>query len=374
MATVTQLRMHLAAATLLTQGPFVMAADQVEDYQALEELGISFDARDMRDMLSAVGLDANVLTPTLNTGTIATPAQFLQNWLPGLVRTITRARVIDELTGMTVGGSWEDEEVVQQILEPTGNPQPYGDANNIPLASWNPSYERRTVVRFELGFQVGRLEEARTSRIPNINTAAEKRASVALALEILRNRIGFYGYISGDGRTFGLLNDPQLPAYVAVANPGAGTSWAVKTFLQINADIRTAAAALQSQAGGTLDPMRDATVLAIPLSRSQYLSVTSDFGISVRQWIAETYPKMRIVVVPEFDGANGGANVFYLYAERVEGDGSSDDGRVFDQIIPAKMRSLGVEQRAKSYVEDYTNATAGVMLKRPYAVYRGSGI
>lgn len=373
MATPTQLRTHLAAATIL-QGPFVMAADQVEDYAALSALGIDFDARDMRSMIAAVGLDANVLQPTINTGTISTPAQFLQNWLPGLVRTITRARVIDELIGMTVGGSWEDEEVVQQILEPTGNPQPYGDANNIPLASWNPSYERRTVVRFELGLQVGRLEEARTSRIPNINTAAEKRNSVALALEILRNRVGFYGYISGDGRTFGLLNDPQLPAYVTVANPGSGTSWAVKTFLQINADIRTAAAGLQSQSGGTIDPMRDATVLAIPLNRAQYLSVTSDFGISVREWIRQTYPNMRIVVVPEFDLANGGANVFYLYAERIDGDGSSDDGRVFDQIIPAKMRSLGVEQRAKSYVEDYTNATAGVMLKRPYAVYRGSGI
>lgn len=373
MATATQIRQHLSASSIL-RGPFVMAADQVEDFQALEALGISLDARDVRNMIEAVGLDANVLQPSINPGTIATPAQFLQNWLPGLVRTLTRARVIDELVGMSVGGSWEDEEVVQQILEPLGNPQPYGDANNIPLASWNPSYERRTVVRFELGLQVGRLEEARTSRIPNINTAAEKRAAVALALEILRNRVGFYGYLSGDGRTFGFLNDPQLPAYVTVASNGTTTQWTGKTFLQINADIRTAAAGLQTQSGGTIDPMRDATVLAIPLNRAQYLSVTSDFGISVRQWIAETYPKMRVVVVPELDAANGGANVFYLYAERIEGDASSDNGRVFDQIIPAKMRSLGVEQRAKSYVEDYTNATAGVMLKRPFAVYRASGI
>jgi hypothetical protein len=55
-------------------------------------------------------------------------------------------------------------------------------------------------------------------------------------------------------------------------------------------------------------------------------------------------------------------------------DGSSDGGLVFDQIVPAKMKSLGVEQKAKSYVEDYTNALAGVMLKRPYAVVRYSGI
>lgn len=301
------------------------------------------------------------------------PVQLLQNWLPGLVRTITTARVIDELVGLTVGGDWADEEVVQQILEPTGSAVPYTDTGNIPLASWNPSFERRTIVRFEQGFSVARLEEDRTSRAPNMNTASEKRTSAALALEILRNRIGFYGYMGGSGRTFGLLNDANLPNYVTVSNPGSGTTWAVKTFLQITADIRVAAAALRARSGSNLDPARSALVLAVASAAVDMLAVTSDFGISVYDWIAKTYPKWRVVPVPEFDGANGGANVFYLYAETVD-DGSSDGGRVFDQIVPAKLKSLGVEQRAKSYVEDYTNATAGVMLKRPYAVVRYSGI
>lgn len=369
---VTQIGLHLSAATMLA-GPFVMAADQAGDYQALAALGINFADRDMRAMAEAFGFDANVLTPTIGAGTIATPAQFLQNWLPGLVRTITRARVIDELVGISVGGEWSDEEVVQQVLEPTGSAVPYGDLTNIPLASWNPSYERRTVVRFEQGFQVGRLEEDRTSRIPNINTATEKRASAAEALEILRNRIGFYGYMSGAGRTFGFLNDPNLPAYVTVANPGGGTSWATKTFLQITADIRTAAAALRTRSGSTIDPARTDIVLAIADAAVDQMAVTSDFGISVYDWLAKTYPRMRVVSVPELTAANGGANVFYMYAERVE-DGSTDGGRTFDQIVPAKLQSLGVEQRAKSYVEDYTNATAGIMLKRPFGLVRYSGI
>lgn len=366
----TAIHAHIAASTFL-KGPFVMAADQAGDYADLSTLGIVLDRRDVNDMASA--MDANVLTPTIGAGSIATPIQFLQNWLPGLVRTITTARVIDELVGLTVGGDWADEEVVQQVLEPTGSAVPYTDTGNIPLASWNPSYERRTIVRFEQGFQVARLEEDRTSKAPNINTASEKRTSAALALEILRNRIGFYGYMGGTGRTFGLLNDSGLPSYVTVANPGAGTTWAVKTFLQIAADIRIAAAALRARSGSNIDPARTPLVLAIASAAVDMLAVTSDYGISVADWIAKTYPKMRIVSVPEFDGANGGANVFYLYAETVD-DGSSDGGRVFDQIVPAKLKSLGVEQRAKSYVEDYTNATAGVMLKRPWAVYRATGI
>lgn len=376
MSKVTQIRQHFAASTMI-RGPFVMAADQVEDFAALADLGINLSPRDVADMARAVGMamDANVLQPTIQAGTISTPAQFLQNWLPGLVRTITQARRIDELVGMTVGGSWEDEEVVQQVLEPTGFPQPYGDANNIPLASWNNSFERRTVVRFELGLNVGRLEEARTSRIPNINSPAEKRASVAVALEILRNRVGFYGYISGAGRTFGFLNDPNLPAYNTVAATGTGSStlWSTKTFLQITADIRTEMAGLQTQSGDNIDPERTPITMGLATNRAQYLTVTSDFGISVRDWMRQTYPNLRVVTAPELNAANGGAAVFYLYADRAD-DGSSDGGRTFDQIVPAKMQSLGVEQRAKSYVEDYTNALAGIMLKRPWAIRRATGI
>ena len=113
--------------------------------------------------------------------------------------------------------------------------------------------------------------------------------------------------------------------------------------------------------------------LAVATAAVDRLSVTSDFGISVRDWITRTYPKMRIVSAPELSAANGGANVFYLYAERVN-DQSTDDGRTFIQPVPSKFQVLGVHQTAKAYVEDYLNATAGVMCKRPYAVVRYTGI
>lgn len=77
--------------------------------------------------------------------------------------------------------------------------------------------------------------------------------------------------------------------------------------------------------------------------------------------------------MPQFNGANGGSNVFYLYADRVI-DNSTDDGKTFDQLVPAKFQVLGVQQKLKGYEESYSNATAGVLCKRPYAVYRGSGI
>jgi len=354
-----------------------MSAEDVADYLALHDLGISFSPKQVarmaqfaQDAYEAAMDDAQGL---LTTASIPTPVQFLQNWLPGFVNIVTGARKIDQLVGISTIGSWEDEEIVQGLLEPVGEAVPYGDYTNVPLASWNLNFEKRTVVRFEKGIKVGVLEEARAARI-RVSSAAQKRQSSGLALEVERNKVGFYGYNSGNNLTYGFLNDPGLPGYVTVAN-GASASplWSSKTFLEITADIRAAAAALQTASQDTINPRDIETTLVLATAVVQYLTVVSQYGNSVEQWIKETFPKMRIESAPQLNAANGGANVFYLYAESVA-DGSSDDNRVFVQVVPAKFQALGVEKQSKAYVEDYVNATAGVLCKRPYAVYRGSGI
>ena len=55
-------------------------------------------------------------------------------------------------------------------------------------------------------------------------------------------------------------------------------------------------------------------------------------------------------------------------------DASTDDRRTFIQVVPTKFQLNGVAQLAKGYEESYLKATAGVMVKRPYAVYRVTGI
>jgi hypothetical protein len=329
-------------------------------------LGIGLDERTINSMIAGMGLDA--IEPLVTTASITTPVEFLRNWLPGFVHVITAARKIDELVGITASGSWEDEEVVQGVLELVGTSVPYGDLTNIPLASWNANYERRTVIRFEEGMMVGKLEEARAARA-KIDSSAQKRTSAALALEIQRNRIGFSGYNNGDGRTYGFLNDPALPAY---SNLPTG-AWATATYLQITADIRSMIVALRAQSKDTIDPESVNITFAIASDKVDYLSTVSEFGNSVRDWLKATYPKVRVVSAPELNDANGGADVAYMYAENVN-DSSTDDGRTFVQIVPTKFQVLGVEQKAKGYLEDYTNATAGIMLKRPYAVVRRSGL
>jgi len=365
--------------------PFEVTPEQVANYGGLAEIGIGFDQSYIAEVVNALRMantfDGNDVGITPAPSQIATAAsvptlvQFLQAWLPGFVNFITAARKIDELVGMATIGSWEDEQIVQGMLEPTGNAVPYGDYNNIPLTSWNVNFEFRTVVRFEMGILVGLLEEARAARI-RVSSSGEKRSQAGRALDIQRNRIGFYGFNDGAGRTYGFLNDPSLPAYLTVANGATSGSplWSTKTFNDITADIRIGLATLQIQSQDTIDVETTPITMAIPMGRNQYLTVTQSVGgISVREWIRENYANLRIVTSPELVDGNGGSSVMYFYAESVA-DGSSDDGKTFIQVVPSKFQALGVEKRAKAYVEDYANASAGVMCKRPYAVVRYTGL
>ena len=326
-----------------------------------------------KNQLASFGMDAALQAP-ISTPSITTPIQFLQNWLPGFVAVITAARKIDDLIGVSTTGAWEDEETVQGFMEGTGQAILYGDYTNVPFSSWNANWERRTNVRFEEGMRAGVLEESRASRA-NINSAEWKRNAATDALEINRNTVGFSGYNGGNGRTFGFLNDPNLPAASALPATGTGatTTWSTKDYLAICNDLRLMFAALRVQSQDKIDPVNDATTLAISTDTIDYLSVTSQYGNSVREWMSEAYPKCRVESAPQLELAIAGANGLYLYAESVSNDNSTDDKRTWIQMVPTKFKLVGVGQEPKAYVEDYSNATAGVMLKRPYAVVRRYG-
>lgn len=343
-----------------------------------KNLGITMDERTVRMMMAAAndynqtyGMDA--LQPTVTTGSIVTPIQFLQEWLTGFVEVITAARKIDELIGMVVVGDWEMEQVVQGIRELTGLAIPYSDYGNMNRASWNTNFVYRTIVRGEQGMQVGALSEAISARI-NVNDGSSKRESCALALEIFRNLIGFFGYNNGTNLTYGFLNDPNLPNYVTFA-VGASTStlWSTKTFLEITADIRTMFATLRTQSLDNINPREIETTLALATDVVDYMTVTGDLdGYSVEKWLKDNYSKCRVVSAPELDLVNGGLNVAYLYADKIK-DSSTDGGQVMIQMVPTKFKVTGVAKQVKGYEEDYTNATAGVMVKRPWGIVRFTG-
>lgn len=363
--------------------PYVMQTVTDAAVMQLARIGLSFDSETVQEQIVALGragafrgaASDSAFSAPVTTPSMPTPIQFLQQWLPGFVKVMTSARKIDECIGIKTLGSWEDAEIVQGMVEPAATPTEYGDYTAIPLAQWNTNFERRSIVRAEMGIAVGLLEEGRAAAM-RVNSASEKRQAASISLEIFRNAVGFYGWNNGASRTFGLLNDPNMLAYISSSVTGGWSDPTNGTFKNITGDIRMAIVALRTQSQDQIDPEKIDLTLLLPMSKVDYLSVTTDFGISVRDWITQTYPKMRIVSCPEFVGANGGADVFYLFAEDIDSsvDGSTDGGEVFIQLVQTKFMTLGVEKRAKSYVEDYANATAGVLCKRPWAIVRVTGI
>lgn len=372
MATPTKVRLSLKAGQVRA---FSLDGASMDD---LAMLGLQFSpgaVHELRRAYQGFSMDAAAGPATVNMASAGVPVQFLQTLLPGTVRVVTAARKIDDLIGRTIAGNWDDEEIVQTIVELTGQAQPYGDYTDGPLANFKTDFERRTVIRFLMDMEVQILEEERAARIRQ-NSGELKRSASGQALAIEHNRIGFYGYSDGESRTYGFLNDPNLPDYQTVpAGDAGGTLWKNKTFMEITGDLLIAASRLRVVSREVIDPEKTPCVLALSSSIREFLNKTNDHGMSVKQWIKENYPNWRIDSAPELDGANGGANVFYLFAEEIPGgDGEAGTQKVIDQYVPAVFRLLGVERKAKGVYEAHSSATAGVLVKVPFAITRYTGV
>lgn len=357
---VTQVQNRVSAREMLTRKPVELVAAQVASaMDSLPAVGIHGFA----DTVS-YAMDSALVGPAGRSG--ATPQQLLQVWLPGLVRQATTARPIDKIVGLTAAGNWFDDVVIQQTSAPVAKAELYGDSSNIPFANYSHGYETRGIVRFEQGFEVTQLAEAREGA-GNINMAAEKRGAAVLSLEIARNRLGFYGFFNGTTRAFGLLNDPGLPAYVSTAK-----TYGTMTYDELTSEIASQIGTVITQSGGAVD-QNSKFCIVLPLGYATIMVKPNSLGTTPMQWLKENFPNTRLEYANEFIAANGGANVAYYFAESVE-DGSTDGGAAVDQIVPAKFFSIGSERRAKAYIEDFGCATAGVMVKRPYLFRRRTGV
>ena len=345
----------------------------------IANLGISFSDKFLaasHGSGSGIALDAGIIQPVI-TPSGGTPVQFLQEILSGTVHILTVVRKADEVSPVVVAGQWHYEEIALKTMEHTGTPQLYSDHGGLPLGSFHEDYQRRQVIRLEMGIEHTPLADARSSAT-GTSPQNEKRTALANAFEIIRNDIAFNGFNFGTGKTYGILNDPNLPAYIDVAlGAGGDTLWSTKTTVEVINDLSSAYKALEIQAGGNVDPTKDAIDLCIPLAFNHYLTKADGSfsnGKTAMEWLKDNYPSTTVVTVPQFAGADAGENVFYLKAISVDNSGT-DGGESMIQVVPAKMRATGSVLNAKGGVtEGYTSACAGTFVKRAYSVTRYSGI
>lgn len=339
----------------------------------LAMLGITMDETDL-GVRAAMDAAPNPVT----TASVATPLQFLQWWMPSMIEVVTRARRADAIIGRSIVGTWEDEEIVYTVKENIGQPQPYGDLTDIPLVSYNTNFVKRTNVRFELGLQTGKLEDARAARM-KINPYNEKRASIAGAVAIGLNEIAFKGYDSYSesnptgGNTYGLLNAPELFAAKTLAvgkGSGATSAFSTKSYNEICADFITIMKDLRVQTGDNFNPETDSVTIAIAMSAYQYLDVQNELGTqSVREFVQKQYKGVRFLSVPELDDMGGtGVHGMYVIVDSINGK------KTVDQLVTATLRLLGVEPKIKGTLEGYTYSTAGFVAPQPIGVIRYTGV
>ena len=302
--------------------------------------------------------------------TAQVPVQFLQHWMNKIITVVTQATTADELLGRSTYGEWYQESIVLRLRELTGTVRPYGDHAQAPLARYNYNQEDRTIVRFAQGILTGALEEARLAAMGQKSSAYESdRAALGLGFKLNTNAVAFYGYNLGYNKTYGILNDPFLDPFVAVpANSSGDTEWSKKNFYDIVNDLNFAVAELQRKCKGNFIPSKHGFKIGIALGCDQYLNQVNSYGISVRKYIKDTWPKSDLVVVPEFDSAAAGDNVFYLILDDLAGS------PVVEQIVPAAVRLVGSVPRASGLYELYSDATAGCFVEQPLGIVRFFGI
>lgn len=308
-------------------------------------------------------------TQGITNPTAQVPVQFLQHWMNKIITVVTQATTADEFLGRSTYGEWYQESIVLRLRELTGSVRPYGDHAQAPLARYNYNQEDRTIVRFAQGILTGALEEARLAAMGQKSSAYESdRAALGLAFKLNTNAVAFFGYNLGVNKTYGILNDPNLFPYSSVPAANGKTEWAEKDFYGMVRDLNTAVAELQKQCAGNFIPSKHAFKIAIALGCDQFLNEVNEYGHSVREFIAKTWPKSEVVAIPEFDEALAGDNVMYLKLEDLAGS------PVVEQIVPAAVRLVGSVPRASGLYELYSDATAGTFVEQPLGIVRFFGI
>lgn len=352
MAKISDVLLHQSGRQVRARGAANIAQDKDFALNDLKALGVGVAA-----------MDSALIGPAATTGFI--PAHMLQTWLAGTIRAITTPVDIDYVAGITTVGNWHDDEIGIRTEEDFGLAELYGDVTNIPLANSNPGFELRDVVRFEQGFQVGELEMRRMGAA-GFQQEQSKRRAATKSLDVARNLVGWNGI--ANTRTYGLLNDPNLPP---VASLGAGTAWLSATFDELVDHFTNLRNALETQMGQSLRD--DANfLLLLPAGYRGVMNKYNTAGnMSFGQWLAENYPNTRTEYINSLKAAIGGVDVAYLIAENVaELDESDTDSATLIQAVPSRYEVAGSEKRAKGYIETASNALAGIIVLRPWAIAR----
>jgi hypothetical protein len=339
-----------AGALKAGQGPLLMDA-------VLQELGLSNDYgyKDWlpRNEAGALALDAqSELVTVSNAGIPALLSTYID---PKLIEVLVAPMKAAEAVGLERRfGTWTDNVVMFTVVESEGEVATYGDYSTNGSVDANLNFPQRQSYLYQTFTQYGERQLANAG-LAKVDWAARLQIASALILNKYQNYTYLYGVTNL--QNYGLTNDPSLPA--AIAPTFSWLTNASATALTVYQDIVRLFIQLVGQANGTVDE-DTRMVLALSPQNKAALNYISTYNVNVYKSLADNYPNMRIVSIPEFSTTAG--QLVMLWAEEVEGQ------RTMEVAFTEKMRVHNTVIDVSSWKQKKSQSSLGCIIYRPMLI------
>lgn len=298
----------------------------------------------------------------LTTPNAGIPAFFTQLVDPDIVRVLQTPNKGAEVLGEQKKGDWKDQTIFIPVLENTGVVSSYGDYNANGRSDVNEEWEQRQSYLFQTIIEYGDLEVDRAAAA-KLSLVSEKQMAAAKTLDKFMDYCYHFG-VSGL-QCYGLTNDPLLatpstPTTKAYGNVKWVTNNVVTALAsEIYADFQMMFNQLASVSGGLIDA-DSAFTLVFPNNVAGAMTAVNSFGITIRAFIKESFPKVKFVVDPRY--ATAGGNLVQLISD--EFDGKATGYCAFNE----KMRDHMIVRNLSAYAQKRTAGTFGAIWRYPVAV------
>lgn len=314
-----------------------------------------------------IALDAQ---PTLQTTPNAGPLFWLTSYIdPEQVRILQTPNVGATILGEEKQGDWISQTIFIAKVENTGDVASYGDYDTQGRSDVNQDWEERQAYNFQTHYGLGDMEVERAGA-GKLNLVSEKQISSAKTLDKFLDFTYHFG-IAGM-QNYGLLNDPGLPAALTPATKTAGgpkwvtTGGAINaTAQEIYADFQALIGQLFSVSGGRIKST-DSFKLVYPNTVAIAFSAVNSFGITITNFIKQSFPNVEFIVAPRYATASG--NVVQLWATEFDGI------KVGTCAFNHKLKDYNVVRGHSSYSQKRSSGTWGAIIKYPVACAQMLGV
>lgn len=297
---------------------------------------------------------------------------------PSALYTYLDPRIVEILFGVTNAnrffapvkkGSWTDDFTQFPVEEISGNVGPYADYGDGPSSDTNHEFPVRQSFRYQTSLKYGDLEVAKLG-VAGIDLASRKQTAAAQVIAIAENKFQFYG-VKGL-KSYGLLNDPNLPASITPISVGGKSTWADKVAANpsdaaniVFNDVMKLWGELASNNGGNVD-VNNRIVLGVSNKVISYLTIPNAYGKTAKTLLTENFSSIEIVQAPEL--STGSGEMLYMVVPELFGEPTGECA------FSERFRMGRLVAETSSFRQKASAATWGCVIRRPSLVATMLGV